>query len=64
MNSDQFARWLKKQGVEVTPKKAGGGHRALYNPATDMISELPMHGGSKQLRTSIMEKIKKELGLK
>ncbi|PGH59067.1 addiction module toxin, HicA family [Azospirillum palustre] len=64
MNSDQFARWLKRQGVEVTAKKAGDGHRALYNPATEMISQLPVHGGSKQLRTSVMEKIKKELGLK
>ena len=64
MNSDQFARWLKKQGVEITKKKSGGGHRALYNPANGKISELPVHGGTKQLRTSTMEKIKRELGLK
>ena len=63
MNSDQFGRWLKKQGVEITSKKSGGGHRALHNPANGKISELPTHGGSKQLRTSTMEKIKKELGL-
>ena len=63
MNSDQFARWLKDQGIVITTKK-GTGHKALFNPATGLITDLPTHGGSKQLPKGTVEGIKKKLGLK
>lgn len=64
LNTDQFARWLRKQGIEIYPKKGGDGHRDLYNPATGKWSQLPTHGGRKQLGTGLMQAIKKQLGLK
>ncbi len=63
MNADQFERWLRKQGIEVQAKK-GSGHKLLKNPANGKLSEIPKHGGRKQLGTGLMEKIKKDLGLK
>ena len=62
MNASQFARWLKARGVEVISKK-GTGHRRLVNPANGRRSEMPWHGGSKQLKPGLMAKIRKDLGL-
>ena len=64
VNSRQFERWLRSQGIEVREKKAGGGHKMLINPATGLRSEIPSHGGRKQLGTGLMAKIKRDLGLK
>lgn len=64
MNSDQFARHLKKLGIKVIANPSGDGHKDLYNPATDKWSQLPTHGGRKQLGTGLMNVIKKQLGLK
>ena len=63
MNSNQFIRHLKKQGIEVENRN-GTGHRDLYNPENGLISQVPVHGSHKQLGTGLMEKIKKDLGLK
>ncbi|WP_041795135.1 hypothetical protein [Pararhodospirillum photometricum] len=63
MNTDQFERWLKNQGVLVDTKK-GTGHKDLLNPANGKRSILPTHGGRKQLGTGLVERIKKDLGLK
>lgn len=63
MNSSQFIRYLRKQGIEVKNRK-GTGHRDLYNPDNGMISQVPVHGSHKQLGTGLMETIKKDLGLK
>lgn len=63
MNSSQFERWLKKQGIVIETMK-GTGHKRLYNPANGRTSILPTHGGRKQLKTGLMEGIKKDLGLK
>jgi mRNA interferase HicA len=62
MNSQQFRRWLVKQGCTVDPGKGKGGHVVVRLSGRWTI--LPMHGGKKQLGTGLMEKIKKELGLK
>ena len=62
MNSNQFKQWLKKQGCTFTTKKKGSGH--LIIRLGNKKSELPMHGGSKQLGTGLINKIKKDLGLK
>ncbi len=63
MNASQFERWLRKQGIEVKTQN-GTGHKTLKNPATGQRSTLPTHGGRKQLKTGLMEAIKKDLGLK
>ena len=63
VNSNQFERWLKKQGIVIINRK-GTGHKTARNPATDQETTLPAHGGKKQLPTWLMEQIKKDLGLK
>ncbi len=62
MNSNQFKAWLSQQGCTFENKPGGSGHLVarLGNRKTD----LPMHGGSKQLGTGLVNKIKKDLGLK
>ena len=62
MNANQFRAWLAKQGCTFEPKRGGGGH--LIVRRDDRKTDLPMHGGSKQLGTGLVSKIKKELGLK
>lgn len=63
MNSSQFERWLKSQGIVVTTKK-GTGHKNLTNPSNSQRSQIPTHGGAKQLGPGLINKIKKDLGLK
>lgn len=63
MNTSQFLRWLRSQGIIVHPSHGKGGHRALENPANGRTSMIPTHGGRKQLGTGLMAKIKKDLGL-
>ncbi len=62
MNSRQFRRWLIKQGCTVETGKGKGGHAVVRRG--DRWTVLPMHGGTKQLGTGLIEKIKKDLGLK
>lgn len=59
VNSDQFRRYLAKQGCAFEPGK--GGH--LIVDLNGKKSVLPQHGGKKQLGTGLMQKIKKDLGL-
>jgi mRNA interferase HicA len=62
MNSSQFRRWLAKQGCAFKAKPGGGGHLIVIRG--DRESELPMHGGNKQLGKGLIARIKKDLGLK
>ena len=59
MNSNQFRRYLAKQGCSFEPGK--GGH--LIVRRDDKMSVLPQHGGAKQLGTGLMNRIKKDLGI-
>ncbi|MGH8547453.1 MAG: type II toxin-antitoxin system HicA family toxin [Methylococcales bacterium] len=59
MKTSQFRRWLKKQGCTFARGK--GSHLKVYLGERQSI--LPMHG-SKELGTGLIEKIKKDLGLK
>ena len=59
MNSDQFRRYLAKQGCTFEPGR--GGH--LNVKRGDRVATLPQHGGSKQLKTGLMLGIKKQLGI-
>lgn len=63
MNSSQFERWLRKQGIVASNLK-GTGHKRLTNPANGRTTMLPTHGSQKQIGKGLREKIKKDLGLK
>ena len=41
-----------------------GGYWPLIARLRDKKADLPMHGGNKELGTGLVEKIKKQLGLK
>ena len=60
MTSSQFKRWLSRQGCTFEPGK--GGH--LIVRRGNLWSVLPMHGSSKELGTGLVNKIRKDLGLK
>ena len=55
VSSNQFKRWLAKQGCTFETGK--GGHLIVRRGV------LPMHGSSKELGTGLVSKIKKDLGL-
>ncbi len=59
MNANQFKRWLAKQGCTFESGK--GGHLIVRRGSR--VSQLPQHGGRKQLGTGLIVKIKKDLGL-
>lgn len=58
MNSNEFKRWLTKQGV--TFQTAKGSHIKLFLNGRQSV--LPMHAAD--LKTGTVEGIKKQLGLK
>ena len=64
MNAKQYERWLKKEhNIEIFDLP-GTGHIGLKNPANGRKSQMPRHGGRKQLGKGLIEKIKKDLGIK
>ena len=62
MNAQELRRWLAKQGATFETHKGGSGHLTVQ--LGDRTSQLPMHGGRKELGTGLVQKIKKDLGLK
>ena len=60
MTSNELKRWLKKQGCSF--QSGRGGHLIVLRG--DRWSVLPMHGNEKELGTGLVNKIKKDLGLK
>ena len=58
MNSNEFKRWLVKQGATFAVGK--GSHLKVF--CNGRVSVLPMH--AKELKTGTVEGIKKQLGLK
>lgn len=62
MNSAELKRWLAKQGCTFETHKGGSGHLTVRNG--DKTSQLPTHGARKELGTGLVNKIKKDLGLK
>lgn len=57
MKQSEFVRWLKAQGVEI---KEGSKHLKLYYNGRQ--STLPRH--SQELKTGLVEGVKKQLMLK
>lgn len=62
MNAQELKKWLASQGCTFEPKRGGGGH--LVVRCKGRKSEIPMHGGRKELGTGLVNAIKKQLGLK
>ncbi|MFZ1642616.1 MAG: type II toxin-antitoxin system HicA family toxin [Candidatus Contendobacter sp.] len=62
MNSNQLKAWLRQQGCTFEAKPGGSGH--LLVRLGSRKTDLPMHGGGKALGTGLVNKIKKDLGLK
>jgi mRNA interferase HicA len=60
MTSAQFKRWLQQQGC--TFESGHGGHFIVRLDSKRSV--LPMHGSSKELGTGLVNKIKKDLGLR
>jgi mRNA interferase HicA len=60
LTSQEFKRWLTKQGCTFESGK--GGH--LIVRLGTAMSVLPMHGKQKELGTRLVNSIKKDLGLK
>ncbi|MCY3712463.1 MAG: type II toxin-antitoxin system HicA family toxin [Gemmatimonadetes bacterium] len=61
MNANELRRWLRKQGCTFHTHKGGSGHVTVR--LRDRKTQLPMHGGSKELGRKLVAKIKKDLGL-
>ena len=61
MNAQEFRRWLRKRGCTFHIHKGGSGHVTIRRG--DGTSQLPMHGGNRELGPGLVAKIKKDLGL-
>lgn len=59
MKYSEFRRWLERQGATFTPAK-GSHHKVTLN---DRQTIFPDHG-AKEIKTGLVERIKKDLGLK
>jgi len=60
VNSSQLRRWLARRGCTFQTKR-GTGHVTVRRDSYK--SQLPVHGGSKQLGTGLIRKILRELGI-
>jgi len=58
----ELRRWLAAQGCTFETKKGGSGHLIVRRGERE--TELPMHGGRKELGTGLVNAIKRQLGLK
>ena len=62
MNAQELKKYLAARGCTFEPKRGGSGHVVVRKDGRR--SELPMHGSSKELGTGLVNKIKKDLGIK
>ena len=60
LTSNQLKRWLAKQGC--TFEAGHGGHVIVR--LGEKMTVLPMHGSAKELGTGLVQKIKRDLGLR
>lgn len=60
MTSAELKRWLSRRGGTFEPGK--GGHLIVRRGSRRSV--LPMHGKSRELKTGLVEAIKKDLELK
>jgi len=62
MNASELRRYLAKQGCKFENHRGGSGHITIR--LGDKKSQLPMHGGNKELGPKLVSQILKQLGLK
>lgn len=62
MNAQELKRWLAKQGRTFENHRGGSGHLTVMFKGRK--TQLPIHGGNKELGPGLVAKIKKDLGLK
>jgi mRNA interferase HicA len=60
VTSSQLKRWLARQGCQFFGMKSG--HLKVIRAGH--VSYIPMHGSNRELGKGLVEKIKKDLGLK
>lgn len=61
MNANELKRWLAARGCVFENHRGGSGHLTVR--LGERTSQLPMHG-RKELGTGLVNKIKKDLGLR
>jgi mRNA interferase HicA len=62
MNASELKRWLAARGCTFETHRGGSGHLTVRRG--EQQTQLPMHGGQKELGTGLVNKIKKDLGLR
>jgi mRNA interferase HicA len=62
MNSRELKKYLAAQGCTFETHRGGSGHITVRRGARK--TQLPMHGGGKELGTRLVNKILRDLGLK
>lgn len=62
MNAGELKRWLARHGCTFETHRGGSGHVTVR--LGDRTTQLPMHGASKELGTGLVNKIKKDRGLR
>ncbi len=61
MNAQELKRYLAKQGCTFEVHKGGSGHLTVR--LGDRKTQLPTHGGRKELGKGLVQAILKDLGL-
>ncbi|MEJ0012354.1 MAG: type II toxin-antitoxin system HicA family toxin [Bauldia sp.] len=61
MNASELRRLLAKKGCKFATHRGGSGHITVTRGQRK--TQLPMHGGSKELGTKLVKKILKDLEL-
>ena len=62
MNSKELMKWLKDRGCTFEAHRGGTGHQTVR--LGDRTTQIPLHGSRKELGTGLVNRIKKDLGLK
>lgn len=62
MRAAELKKFLQSKGCTFETHKGGSGHLTVRRG--DRTSQLPMHGGGKDLGKGLVNKILKDLGLK
>lgn len=62
MNAQELKKLLARQGCTFESHRGGSGHLTVRRG--DRVSQLPIHGGRKELGTGLVNRILKDLGLK
>lgn len=61
MNGRQLRKFLEKRGCRFENHKGGSGHLTIVRE--HRRSQLPIHGGRKELSKGLVAKILKDLGI-